>query len=236
VAHELRGPLAAVATSAELLVADWEVLEPPQMHQMVRAVHRGTIWLQGLVENLLCAASISDGRFQIRPQPVSLLEVAEEVRPVVEPILGQRGQGLRLKSRVGRTEVRADPRRLGQVLINLILNASKFAAPQTPIDLTLTPRAQAVRVAVADRGPGLPEGSTPRLFEPFYRAASAVRSGPEGVGLGLAIVRWIVEAHGGQVGADNRPGGGARFWFDLPVGSDPVRPAHHLTLLKEARP
>ena len=67
------------------------------------------------------------------------------------------------------------------------------------------------------RGPGFPEGSLERLFEPFYRTAETQRSGKEGVGLGLAIVKWIVEAHDGRLGAENRRGSGARFWFELPV-------------------
>ena len=216
VAHELRNPLSSLALSSQLLVEDFEVLDPEQARRMAVAVHRGATWLQGLVENLLCAVTISEGRFQILPQPISLTEVVMEIKPVVEPLLAHRGQRLRLRSPERLPDVVADGRRIGQVLVNLILNASKFSEPSTPIDVLLISSQENVRVSVADRGPGLPEGSE-RLFKPFYRTAAAVRSGKEGVGLGLAIVRWIVEAHDGRVGANNRRGPGARFWFELPV-------------------
>jgi two-component system sensor histidine kinase KdpD len=178
---------------------------------------------------------------------VSLADVIEEVRPAVVPVLKPRRQRLRVRCPGHLPDLHADGRRLGQVLVNLLLNASKFSGPGTPIDLQVTrlttrvppsqrdpagqpgpggqsaqsgQAAQAsswLRTTVADRGPGLPPGREATLFEPFYRDPEAVRRGTEGVGLGLAIVRAIVLAHGGQVGAANRRGGGACFWFDLPL-------------------
>jgi two-component system sensor histidine kinase KdpD len=228
VAHELRGPLMALATSAELLVADFDSLGPEQVREMVAGIHCRALWLQELVENLLCAASLREGRLAMHLQPQNLLEVVAEVRQVVLPLLRRRDQRLRIlqTAPTGLPEVQADGRRLGQVLVNLILNASKFSPPGTAVEVTLARRAGSLRATVADRGPGLPEGSIDRLFEPFFRAPStavvtrAVRLGataPEGVGLGLAIVKEIVARHGGSVGAGQRRGGGARFWFDLPL-------------------
>ncbi len=89
--------------------------------------------------------------------------------------------------------------------------------PATAIDVTVTADGDCVRVSVADRGPGLPTGEAGRLFEPYYRAQEVRTSGTEGVGLGLSIVKSIVEAHAGRVGAEARRGGGARFWFELPL-------------------
>ncbi|HVG98555.1 MAG TPA: ATP-binding protein, partial [Chloroflexota bacterium] len=229
VAHELRGPLMALATSAELLVADFDSLGPEQVREMVAGIHCRALWLQELVENLLCAASLREGRLAMHLQPQNLLEVVAEVRQVVLPLLRRRDQRLRIlqSAPAGLPEVQADGRRLGQVLVNLILNASKFSPPGTSVEVTLgRQRNDALRVTVSDRGPGLPEGTVERLFEPFFRAPStavstrAVRLGataPEGVGLGLAIVKEIVARHGGSVGAGPRRGGGARFWFELPL-------------------
>jgi two-component system sensor histidine kinase KdpD len=217
VAHELRTPLTALATSSELLVEDLEVLDAEQVRRMVSTIHRGALWLQGLVENLLCAATIREGHFRIQPQPISLLDLVWEIRPVVEPLLAQKVQRLRLSSRGIIPAVSGDGRRIGQALVNLISNAGKFAGHGTPIDVMLSTQGDYVRVAVADRGPGIPPASRGQLFEPFYRAAAAAQSGKEGVGLGLAIVKSIVAAHGGRAGADNRRGGGARFWLELPA-------------------
>jgi signal transduction histidine kinase len=227
VAHELRTSLTALATSSELLAEDLETLDPSEIRGMVAAIRRGAVWIQALVENLLCAAAIREGRFRVQPRPIDLLDVVEDIVPIVGPLLAQRGQRLRSSQRGALPHVAADARRVGQVLVNLISNAAKFSAPGTPIDIGLTGRAGWLRVSVSDCGPGLPPGGRARLFEPFERGEAAERGGPEGVGLGLAIVASIVEAHSGRVGAENRPGGGARFWFELPVV--PAHPARERT-------
>jgi two-component system sensor histidine kinase KdpD len=217
VAHELRGPLTALVTSAELLVEDFDSLPPEQMRQMVSTMHRGALWLHGLVENLLCAATITDGRFQVHRQIVTLGDVISEVQPVVAPLLGQKGQQLEIQMKGPIPDVLADPRRIGQVLVNLVGNASKYTDNSETIELLVGAQDGMVRTTVADRGPGIPPGRVEQLFEPFYRSSSAARSSKEGVGLGLSIVRSIVAAHDGRVGAENRHGGGACFWFELPI-------------------
>lgn len=232
VAHELRGPLMALATSAELLVADLDQLTPVQIREMVAAIHCRALWLQELVENLLCAGRLREGRLAVHVQTLNLIEVVTEVRQVVYPLLKRRDQSLRIRETAPGTlrEVRADGRRLGQVLVNLILNASKFSPPGTNIEVILAAREGTMRVTVADRGPGFPAGLVEQLFEPFFRSPTShvvPRAGvsgaaaPEGVGPGLAIVKEIILRHGGFVGAANRRGGGARFWFELPLRPSP---------------
>ena len=227
VAHELRGPLTALATSSEMLAEDFQHLDPEQLKGMLSAIHRRTLWLQGLVENLLCAATIREGRLQLYRQSLSVSDLLADVHAVVGPLLAQRGQRLRVRVPQRLPEVLADSRRLGQVLINLILNASKFGPANTSIDVTVSVRDALIRVSVADRGPGVPEEQAVRLFEPYYRAAATAGSGKDGVGLGLSIVKSIVEAHAGHVGVESRAGGGARFWFELPV----VDGKPHLSIL-----
>ncbi len=231
VAHELRGPLTALATSSELLAEDYSQLDPEQVKSMLAAMHRRTLWLQGLVENLLCAATIREGRLQLYRQSLSLADVLADVEAVVGPLLEQRGQRLRVRMADSLPEVLADSRRLGQVLVNLILNASKFGAPDTSIHVTISIRGGTVRVAVADRGPGVSSEQAQRLFEPYYRAPATADSGKDGVGLGLSIVKSIVEAHGGHVGVESRRGGGARFWFELPTVGRTASPKSRLSIV-----
>ena len=114
-----------------------------------------------------------------------------------------------------------DPVEIGEVLYNLIENATKYAPPATEIDVTVTRNAREVSVAVEDRGPGIPATALPYLFDPFYRVIDG-KPRPQGLGLGLAIVKGLVEAHGGRVWAENRAGGGARFTFTLPVSAAPA--------------
>src|ERR687885_2856680 len=110
VAHELRGPLTALATSSELLAEDFEVLDPEQVRGMLSAMHRRTLWLQGLVENLLAAATIREGRLQLHPQPIRLSDLLADVKAVVDPLLSQRGQHIRLRGAQGAPAVLADSR------------------------------------------------------------------------------------------------------------------------------
>lgn len=230
VAHELRGPLTALATSSELLAEDFQHLDPEQVKGMLAAIHRRTLWLQGLVENLLCAATIREGRLQLYRQSLSVSDLVADVHAVVGPLLAQRGQRLRIRVPQRLPEILADSRRLGQVLVNLILNASKFGPANTSIDVTVSVHGEVVRVAVSDRGPGVPADQAEHLFEPYYRAPATAGGGKDGVGLGLSIVKSIVEAHAGRVGVERRAGGGARFWFELPVvGSNPGKP--HLSIV-----
>jgi signal transduction histidine kinase len=231
VAHELRGPLTAIATSSELLAEDFPHLDPEQIKSMLGAMHRRTLWLQGLVENLLAAATIREGRLQLYRQSLSVRDLLADVDAVVRPLLVQRGQQLRIRTANQLPEVLADSRRLGQVLVNLILNASKFGAPNTSIDINISARNGTVRVSVADRGPGVSPEQAERLFEPYYRAPATAGSGKDGVGLGLSIVKSIVEAHGGEVGVESRRGGGARFWFSVPSVGHSASAKSHLTIV-----
>src|SRR5207244_2560833 len=143
------------------------------------------------VENLLCAATIREGRLQLYRQSLSVADLIADVDAVVGPLLEQRGQRLRVRLSNRLPEVLGDSRRLGQVFVNLILYASKFGAPNTSIDVTASVRNGSVRVAVADRGPGVPSDQAHRLFEPYYRAPATAGSGKDGVGLGLSIVKSI---------------------------------------------
>jgi signal transduction histidine kinase len=231
VAHELRGPLTALAQASELLAEDFLHMDPEQIKSTLGAMHRRTVWLQGLVENLLCAASIREGRLHLHGQSLSLSDLLADVDAVVGPLLAQHGQRLRVRMGQRLPEVVADSRRLGQVLINLILNASKFGVPNSAIDVTISSRNGAVRVSVADRGPGIALSQADRLFQPYYRAPETADSVKDGVGLGLSIVKAIVEAHGGDVGVENRRGGGARFWFSIPGVGRAASAKSHLSIV-----
>ena len=114
-------------------------------------------------------------------------------------------------------KVRADPRRTGQVLINLISNASKNGPDGSEVGLRAVQQGEWVRLSVADSGPGVPPEERATLFRRFGQPGPANSRSQAGVGLGLSVVKAIAEGHGGEVGMEDRPGGGAVFWFTLPV-------------------
>jgi two-component system sensor histidine kinase KdpD len=215
-AHEIRGPLSAVALSSELLMDDLEALGPEQVRSLAQRIHRGALWLQGLIENILCDAALREGRFELNLEPTDLMDVVHDVEELIQPLISSRGQELRLVVDSALPRVRADATRLSQVLVNLVLNASKFSPRATPVVIALRAQDESIRVEVADRGCGFDEEST-ALFERYFRSERARHAGVIGTGLGLAIVKAIVDAHGGKVGAENRRDGGARFWFEIPL-------------------
>jgi len=214
-AHELRAPLSSLSAASELLLEDLNVLEPGQMRDMLRTIRDGTLWLQGLVENLVCAASIQAGRFRVQAEPLSLLDVVLDTQSIVMPLLMQKGQTLKLAATSDLPSVLADRRWIGQTIVNLVANASKYSPANTPISVRLSQRGRYIRTAVADRGPGLPACSEGQLFDPYYRGAEAAAADAGGMGLGLTIVKAVVDSHGGRIGAENRSKGGACLWFEL---------------------
>ena len=217
VAHELRGPITALVTSTELLDRDFDLLDQRQVRVMISAIHRRTVWLRGLMENLLYAATLGDGKLVLQRRPLQIGELIAEMESVVRPLLDRKDQRLRVMAPRTLPIVWLDSRRVAQVFINLISNASKFSGNGTAIDVTATTRGGRVRVTVADQGPGVSPKDAERLFSAFYRGTAAKRTGADGLGIGLAVVKSIVEAHGGTVGVTNRRTGGAAFWIALPL-------------------
>jgi two-component system sensor histidine kinase KdpD len=171
--------------------------------------------LNRLVANLLDMTRLEAGVLEVHKDWQSLEEI-------VGVALGHTSQQLKDHPVVTHLQpdlpfVPLDDLLIHQVLVNLLENAAKYSPTGTPIDLTAFANDTFLTVEVADRGPGLPESELDRVFEKFYRAPNS--SGRPGAGLGLAICRGIVELHGGQIEAENRPGGGAAFRFTLPLAA-----------------
>jgi K+-sensing histidine kinase KdpD len=184
IAHEIRTPVTALATASELIREDLNDLGRDELLRIVETMHRGAIWLPGLVENLLCAATLTEGRLRIARRRIALGELAHDVTSVVEPLLRQHRQWIRVVERRDVCDMLGDGRRIGQALINLLVNASKHGQPGTRIDVLIARRRDHVRVSVADRGPGLPEQAAATLFSPFTRGMDTNRAGIDGVGAG----------------------------------------------------
>lgn len=219
IAHEFRTPLSALAASVELLLDQAPDLSAGELQELLSSLHLGVVGLQTVVDNLLESASIEAGRFRVSPRPTSLPDIIAEVTQTLQPLLDRRSQYLTLALPDSLPQVQADPRRTGQVLLNLLFNASKYSPDATEITLAAAVTDSLVRVTVADCGPGIPAEFRTDLFRRFMydRAAHNQSHAQAGAGLGLSVVKAIVEAQGGQVGVDDRPGGGAIFWFTLPA-------------------
>lgn len=220
VAHEFRTPLAALAASIELLLDQASDLNAEELHELLISLHLGTLGLQTLVDNLLESASLEAGRFHISPRTTDLGAIVAEAAETMQPLLTKYEQNLTVELPMHIPVVRADPRRTVQVLVNLLANASKYGPPEAEIQLKVTINRAEARLSVADRGPGIPAKARADLFRRFIYPEEDSNTSQAGAGLGLSVVKAIVEAHGGQVGVDDRPGGGSVFWFTLPLARE----------------
>lgn len=216
-AHEFRTPLASLAASIELLLHHAGRLSQDELHELLTSAHLGTLALQTLVDNLLESASIEAGHFAVSPRPVDLEGIADGVTRMMQPLLDKYGQTVALAWPELLPQVLADPRRTAQVLINLLSNASKYGPERAEITVGAVWDGEQVRVTVADRGPGIPPAYREDIFRRFVHRDMEQDRAQVGAGLGLSVVKAIVEAHGGQVGVEGREGGGAVFWFTLPA-------------------
>jgi PAS domain S-box-containing protein len=217
VAHEFRTPLSALAASVELLLDQAPDLSTAELGELLTSLHLGVLGLQTLIDNLLESASIETGHFHVHPRPAHLGDIVAEALATMQPLLDKHGQCLVVELPAAIPTVQADPRRTVQVLINLLSNASKYGPDDSEIEVSTTVQGKWARVSVADSGPGIPPEYRAHLFRRFVSPRSGLDHAQVGAGLGLSVVKAIVEAHGGEVGVAGRPDGGSAFWFTLPL-------------------
>jgi PAS domain S-box-containing protein len=217
VAHEFRTPLSALAASIELLMEQIGELREDELHELINSIYLGTIGLETLVDNLLESASIEARRFQVSPRTCDLREIIADAVSTMEPLLKKYDQNLTIDIPLTLPEVNADARRTVQVLVNLLSNASKFGPAGAVITVSAHLLDGYVKVAVSDQGSGIPEEYRGDIFRRFVHPGVIGQEAKSGAGLGLSVVKAIIEAQGGQVGVADALGGGASFWFTLPT-------------------
>jgi PAS domain S-box-containing protein len=221
VSHELRTPLTSIKGYAELLASGQGELDEEQASNFVEVIKRNTGRLERLVGDLLFVARVEAGGFDLRKAEFKLDELAADCVEAARPSADEKG--LQLTLRVEPLErFIGDHDRLAQLLDNLISNAVKYTPPEGRVEVSVS-RSDALAVLeVRDSGYGIPEEEHARLFERFYRASAATAREIQGVGLGLTIVKAIVEAHGGRIEVDSREGMGTTFRVELPFEKRPL--------------
>jgi two-component system, OmpR family, sensor histidine kinase KdpD len=215
VSHDLRTPLASI-TGAATALRDDPALSGETRAELVDAVIDQAERLERLVANLLDMTRLESGAIVLRRDWVPVDEVVGSALTQLEARLGARE--IRVSMAPDLPLVLVDPVLLEQVFVNLFENAEKYTPAAAPIDVRAASEGDSVVIEVSDRGPGLPSGSESRVFEKFYRGQHV---GVAGAGLGLPICKGIVDAHGGTIAAENRPGGGTTFRIRLPLGGSP---------------
>jgi signal transduction histidine kinase/CheY-like chemotaxis protein len=209
--HELRNPLSPIVTSLDLM----DMRDEPGARRERAIMRRQVTHLKRLVDDLLDVSRIASGKLRLELHPLNL---AETVRHVVSALPGQ-AIALDAPETVW---IDGDDSRLAQVLNNLLSNAARFGSTATSVELDADPAAGTATLSVQDNGIGMDAALLSRVFEPFYQAPQQLARRTGGLGLGLAIVRKIVELHGGSVSAYSAgPGLGSRFSVLLPLATAP---------------
>ncbi len=217
VSHDLRTPLASIITSAGSLREADVTWTDEERQEMASAIEEEALRLNQIVGNLLDLSRMEGGSLKPEKGWYDIGALVDDVLGRLRPLLEKHRLVLDVPDDL--PPVLLDYVEIDQVVSNLIENAARYTQPGTEISVSARKAEEELRIEVADRGSGFPPDTILRLFEPFYRVKGHGPR-PRGTGLGLAVARGLVEAHGGRIWAENRQEGGARFIVTLPL-SDP---------------
>lgn len=226
ISHELRTPLNAIIGFSELMLDGVPGPLNEEQKQCVEDVLSGGRNLLDLVTEVLDISKIESGKIELHLKYLDLSVVMKSIRKAVSPILKRRKQRLNVVIKKGFPHIYADGSRLKQVLLNLVINAARFSPDGGKIRIAVVMKGNWCQVSVIDNGIGISEEDQKRIFESFFHLDTPFINGAKGTGLGLVVVKQIVEKHGGEVWVESEYGKGSAFSFTIPVEpSLPIRGA-----------
>lgn len=220
ITHEFRTPLSALAASIELLLDQARSITAEDLEHLLGSLHLSVLRLQTMIDNLIESASISAGHFRVSPHATEFEKIVSDTVTLMTPLFQKYGQHLVVDLPEQMPPVLADSKRTMQVLVNLLSNAHKFSPADAEIRIQASPENGYIKVIVTDHGPGVPADQQTTLFHRLNRLIMVANAPKAGAGLGLPVVKAVIEAQGGQVGVEDCPGGGARFWFTMKVAGE----------------
>jgi two-component system sensor histidine kinase KdpD len=219
VSHDLRTPLSSIKAAASSLLQEDVQWDEEARQSFALAIEHEADRLNRLVGNLLDMSRIEGGALKPEKEWYPVDELIHDVLGHMQPLLRDRTVVKDLPEDLPPVEL--DYLQIDQVLTNLLENAVRYTPPESPIEVSAHVEGEEMVISVADRGPGIPAVDLERIFDKFYRVLGTQRT--TGSGLGLAVCKGLVEAHGGCIWAENREGGGAVFRFTLPIAkTEPV--------------
>jgi two-component system, sensor histidine kinase len=223
-AHELRNPLAPIRNAGELLTRT--LPEHSQVQTIAAIVKRQSTHLSRMVDDLLDVSRITQRRIELQHQPVNLSSVVSQALESVEPLMREKNHKVFVASAYEPVYVNGDHARLVQCIANILTNSGKYTDPGGEIRVEMRVEAGQVAIGIADNGVGIPAELLPRIFDLFVQSKRSLDRSQGGLGIGLSVVRRLIEMHGGRVSAaSDGPGRGARFELVLPTIAHPTKEA-----------
>ena len=216
VSHDLRTPLSSIKAAASSLLQEDVQWDDETRCSFLLAIEHEADRLNRLVGNLLDMSRIEGGALKPEKEWYPISELIHDVLGHLQDVLQGREVHISLPDDLPPVEL--DYLQMDQVLTNLLENAVRYTLPGLPIEISGEATDEHLIIGIADHGPGIPPHDLERIFDKFYRVLGSQRSGTTGSGLGLAVCKGLVEAHGGHIWVENRKGGGAIFRFTLPLG------------------
>jgi signal transduction histidine kinase len=217
VSHELRTPLATIKGTTSMLVEHHQQIDAETLKEHLGDIEAETDKLTGLISDLLEMSRIESGMLHIQPQPFDLADTLRSTINAAQVRLGNHIVSLAASD--GLAPCYGDARRVEQIVDNLLENAAKYSPEGSPINIRVEGRGEELVVSVADKGEGIAPEHLEYIFDRFYQVRRGRDAGRGGIGLGLAICRGLVEAHGGKIWVESTPGEGSTFFFSLPTAT-----------------
>jgi PAS domain S-box-containing protein len=215
ISHELRTPLTSIIGFTTTMLAKDVHWEPEEQLDFIQTIQSEGFRLQELIDHLLDLSRLDAGILPISPEPISLHDIMEDALPQIQILTHGRTLNMNLPENL--PHVFADKKRISQVLVNLVRNAAAYAPKETEIKISTNTQKEYLQINVIDQGPGIAPLDHKRVFRAFQRGAKANNGLPQGAGLGLAICKGLVEAHGGRIWIRRKTTPGATISFTLPL-------------------
>ena len=220
ISHELRTPLAAIKAYSETILDSLEMLDPDTLKDFMKTIYDQSIHLENLLNELLDFSRIEQKALKLNREDVNVVEIVKDAVKSMDEYAKSSGVRLEFETDLEELIAHVDPKRLRQVLLNLISNGIKYSkkdAEDKYVKVKLEKKENSFLIVVEDNGVGIPADKTEKIFEKFYRVDSSLTYEVSGTGLGLAITKEIVELHGGRIWVESEEGVGSKFFVEIPL-------------------